>query len=143
MSLLRIALFASIVFALPACRLVYTVDVNQGNLVEQDMVDSLKPGMTKRQVALVMGSPSVQTPFDQDRWDYVASISRRGRKAEIKNLTLFFDGNLLVRIEGDYFPQRDVELLEDSKRIRGRAEDDITDETRPRRKPGGGRPSSG
>jgi outer membrane protein assembly factor BamE len=85
----------------------------------------------------------VQTPFDQDRWDYVASISRRGRKAEIKNLTLFFEGNLLVRIEGDYFPQRDVELLEDSKRIRGRAEDDITDPTRPRRKPDGGRPSSG
>ena len=34
----------------------------------------------------------------------------------MKTLTLIFEDNLLARIEGDYFPQRDSELLEDSKR---------------------------
>ena len=60
-----------------ACGLIYRQDVNQGNLVEQESVDLLKPGMTKRQVALIMGTPSIESPFDQDRWDYASSFSRR------------------------------------------------------------------
>ena len=103
-----------------SCGVVYKVPVNQGNLLEQDMVESLKPGMTKRQVALIMGTPSVQSPFDQDRWSYTSSFSKRGRKAQTKTLTLFFDENVLVRMEGDYFPERDQELLDESRKIRGR-----------------------
>ena len=55
--LLRPALLALALAALTGCGIVYKVDVNQGNLVEKEMVESLKPGMTKRQVALVMGTP--------------------------------------------------------------------------------------
>src|SRR3982751_2537256 len=40
---------------LTGCGLVYKVDVQQGNLFDKNTVDSLKPGMTKRQVLLVMG----------------------------------------------------------------------------------------
>lgn len=127
--------------ALGGCGIVYQVDVNQGNLVEKEMVDSLKPGMTKRQVALVMGTPSIQSPFDQDRWDYAASISRRGATPEVKNLTLFFEDNLLVRIEGDYFGKQDENLLDDAIRMRGRAIDPIEEaeqKEREKRAPGGG-----
>jgi outer membrane protein assembly factor BamE len=139
--LLRPALLALALAALSGCGLVYKVDVTQGNLVEKDMVESLKPGMTKRQVALVMGTPSIQTPFDQDRWDYAASISRRGATPEVKNLTLFFEDNLLVRIEGDYFGKQDEELLDDAIRMRGRAIDPIEEAEqaeREKRPPGGG-----
>lgn len=127
--------------ALGGCGIVYQVDVNQGNLVEKEMVDSLKPGMTKRQVALVMGTPSIQSPFDHDRWDYAASISRRGATPEVKNLTLFFEDNLLVRIEGDYFGKQDENLLDDAIRMRGRAIDPIEEaeqKEREKRAPGGG-----
>lgn len=116
----RFVLLICVALASTACGVVYTVPVNQGNLLEQDMVDSLKPGMTKRQVSLIMGTPSVQSPFDQDRWSYTSSFQRRGKDPEIKTLTLIFEDNLLVRIEGDYFPQRDAELLEESRKIRGR-----------------------
>ena len=139
--LLRPALLALALAALPGCGIVYKVDVNQGNLVEKEMVESLKPGMTKRQVALVMGTPSIQTPFDQDRWDYAASISRRGATPEVKNLTLFFEDNLLVRIEGDYFGKQDADLLDDAIRMRGRAIDPIEEaeqSERESRRPGGG-----
>ena len=139
--LLRPALLALALAALTGCGIVYKVDVNQGNLVEKDMVESLKPGMTKRQVALVMGTPSIQTPFDQDRWDYAASISRRGATPEVKNLTLFFEDNLLVRIEGDYFGKQDEDLLDEAIRMRGRAIDPIEDaeqSEREKRAPGGG-----
>lgn len=142
MMLLRALLLILATAAIGGCGLIYKVDVNQGNLVEKDMVDSLKPGMTKRQVALVMGTPSVQSPFDQDRWDYAASISRRGAEPEIKNLVLFFDDNLLVRIEGDYFGQQDDQLLDDAIRLRGRAINPLEEaerkEQEKRRPPGGG-----
>jgi outer membrane protein assembly factor BamE len=142
MTLLRALLLTLATAATAACGLVYKVDVNQGNLIEKDMVDSLKPGMTKRQVALVMGTPSILSPFDQDRWDYAASISRRGADPEVKNLVLFFDDNLLVRIEGDYFGQQDDQLLDDAVRLRGRAIDPLEEaerkEQEKRRPPGGG-----
>jgi outer membrane protein assembly factor BamE len=142
MTLLRALLLTLATAATTACGIVYKVDVNQGNLIEKDMVDSLKPGMTKRQVALVMGTPSIQSPFDQDRWDYAASISRRGADPEIKNLVLFFDDNLLVRIEGDYFGQQDDQLLDDAIRLRGRAINPLEEaerkEQEKRRPPGGG-----
>ena len=130
--MVRLVLLLVAALALSSCGIVYKVPVNQGNLLEQDMVDALKPGMTKRQVALIMGTPSVQSPFDEDRWSYTSSFTRRGRKAEVKTLTLFFEENLLVRMEGDYFPQRDQQLLDESRKIRGRHVDPL-DET-PRKK---------
>src|SRR5205085_580374 len=117
-----------IAFALgtASCTVIYKVDIPQGNLVEKQMVESLKPGMTKRQVALIMGSPSIQDPFHTSRWDYAASYQRRGGKMEVKNLTLYFDDNVLAKIEGNYFDKRDNELVEAANRVRGR-QFDLTD----------------
>ena len=64
--------------------------------------DALKPGMSKRQVLLVMGSPSVVSPFDQNRWDYVSTMRRGRGKMERKDLTLYFDkSDMLAKIDGD------------------------------------------
>ncbi|HET9484857.1 MAG TPA: outer membrane protein assembly factor BamE [Xanthomonadales bacterium] len=126
--MVRLAFLLLAALSLASCGVIYQVPVNQGNLLEQDMVDSLKPGMTKRQVALIMGTPSVQSPFDEDRWSYTSSFKRRGKPAQVKTLTLFFEDNLLVRMEGDYFPERDQELLDESRKIRGRHVDPL-DET--------------
>ena len=59
----------------------------------------------------------------------------------MKNLTLFFEDNLLVRIEGDYFGKQDEDLLDDAIRMRGRAIDPIEEaeqKEREKRPPGGG-----
>jgi outer membrane protein assembly factor BamE len=141
MFLLRAAALSLAVASLAGCGILYKVDVNQGNLVEKKMVESLRPGMTKRQVALVMGTPSVQSPFEQNRWDYTASISQRGSTPEVKTLTLFFEDNLLARIEGDYFGKRDSQLVEDAVRMRGRAIDPLeeaAEDKEKKRRPGGG-----
>lgn len=95
--------------ALQGCNLVYKVNVQQGNILDQDRVDDLKPGMTKRQVELVLGTPAVSSPFRQDRWDYISTFSRRGNDPVVKNLSLVFENNRLVRMEGDYLDEEESE----------------------------------
>jgi len=89
---------------LSGCNLIYKQHVQQGNLLDADQIDSLKPGMTKRQVMLILGTPAVQSPFHENRWDYVSSYKDGDRNIELKRLTVFFDDNVLVRTEGDYEP---------------------------------------
>jgi outer membrane protein assembly factor BamE len=100
---------------LPACGLLYKVDVPQGNLLDQESIADVQPGMSKRQVSLLLGTPAVSSPFHHDRWDYLYSLSRRGRPAETRNLTLHFDDDILARIEGDLLPEttREEDLLRD------------------------------
>lgn len=83
---------------------VYTVDVQQGNVIEQDMVDQLKPNMTKRQVLYIMGSPMLQDSFHRQRWDYIYSNQPGGEPREQKQLTLIFQGDRLSEVRGDFQP---------------------------------------
>ncbi len=103
--LLIIALLAPVV-ALNACTgehipFVYKIDIHQGNIVNQDMVDQLEPGMDKARVRYIMGSPMLVDVFHQDRWDYIY-LSRPGRgKPEQRRITLHFLDDQLARIDGD------------------------------------------
>ncbi len=114
--MLRTVLLLALVL-LNGCALIYKMDMRQGNLVDQKMVDQLKPGMTMRQVELVMGTPQVASPFNQDRWEYVTSNSHRRKDPEIKTLTLHFENGTLSKIEGDWLPKSGDELLEESQEL--------------------------
>jgi len=83
---------------------VYKIDIEQGNIITQDMVDQLKPGMSRSQVRYIMGTPLITDTFDQNRWDYLYSIQRKGKKREQEHLILIFDGDKLLSIRGDYAP---------------------------------------
>jgi len=52
---------------LPAVLSPYRIDIQQGNVVTQEMVDKLKPGLTRSQVRFVLGSPLVVDMFHSDR----------------------------------------------------------------------------
>lgn len=94
----------ALLLALGGCRFIYKIDIQQGNLIDQEMVDDLKPGMTKRQVSIVLGTPAVESPFRQDVWNYV-NTTYNGEQRKIKKvLSLEFEDNRLVKIEGDYRP---------------------------------------
>ena len=49
----------------------YKIDIQQGNFISQEMVAQLKPGMSKEQVRLALGTPLLADAFHADRWDYV------------------------------------------------------------------------
>lgn len=79
----------------------YKVTIQQGNVITQDMVSKLKPGMTKPQVRFLLGSPPVTDIFHANRWDYVYSIFESGKLKEQRKLTLYFEDDLLSRVAGD------------------------------------------
>ena len=114
--LLRTLGLAAMALAIAGCHLVYVPDVQQGNLLDKKTVDQLQPGMTKRQVLVLMGSPSVASPFNQDRWDYVSTQSRRGGPQTVRTLSLTFNNDTLVRTDGDFFAQDASQLVKDSKK---------------------------
>ena len=82
----------------------YKMDVQQGNVVTQDMVSKLKPGMTRSQVRFALGTPLVVDPFRTDRWDYVYLYEKGGTVKEHRHIAAIFQDDKLVRIEGDVVP---------------------------------------
>ncbi|MBS0589418.1 MAG: outer membrane protein assembly factor BamE [Proteobacteria bacterium] len=107
----RIVALAAFTLGLGACNPIYQLDIQQGNLFSKTQVESLKPGMTKRQVMLTMGSPSVVNPFQQSRWDYISTYRRGNGRMDTKDLTLYFQGDSLAKIDGDYFAEDPAELI--------------------------------
>jgi len=83
----------------------YKIDVPQGNIITQEMVNQLHPGMSKKQVSYAMGTPLVVDVFHPERWDYIYSLQSGRNNREQHRVTLYFEKDLLARIEGDYHPQ--------------------------------------
>ena len=79
----------------------YRIDVRQGNVITQDMVAQLKPGLTRDQVRFILGSPLVADMFHTDRWDYVYMLQPGKGEVQRRRLTVIFEDNKLVRLAGD------------------------------------------
>ena len=95
--------------------LVYRMDIQQGNVVEQDMINKLKPGMNKNQVKFIMGTPLITDPFHSNRWDYVYSMEPGGNEREQRRITLYFEDEKLAFVDGDV-QIRTTPLTEDNTR---------------------------
>ena len=113
----KFLLVAVLASATAGCGILYKQPIYQGNLIEKTAVDQLQVGQSKQQVQSLLGSPSIADPFHANRWDYTASnrTNRRGT-TESKTLTLHFENDTLVRWEGDYFPEQDLELARSANR---------------------------
>ena len=79
----------------------HRIDVQQGNALDQESVAKLKPGLTRSQVRFLLGTPLLVDPFRPNRWDYVYTFHKAGKLSEQKRITLFFDNDVLQRMEGD------------------------------------------
>jgi len=91
------------VTALAGC--VYKIDIQQGNIVTQDMVDKLRPGMSRSQSHFALGTALIQDTFHPNRWDYIYTIQPGGGKRLQEQETLFFsDAEQLSGLSGDFVP---------------------------------------
>lgn len=124
--LLALALVIPLLVGISAsgCGVLYRQPIYQGNLLDKAAVDQLQQGMDKRQVMTLLGTPSIQDPFHQERWDYVASRKTgRSGPTEVKNMTLWFANGSLSKWEGEYFPEEDSELAKTMSRFGNLAKD--------------------
>ena len=86
---------------------VYRINVEQGNVVTEEMVEQLRPGLNRRQVRYIMGTPLIEDAFHSDRWDYRYLLRNGNETLSTTQLTLWFDGDELVRAEGPDAPNWD------------------------------------
>ena len=95
-------IFACTLLALGTQACVYRIDIQQGNLLEEDAVDQAEIGMTKNQILFLLGTPMVTDAFHEDRWDYTYYL-RRGRSRDVDRrwLIVYFEGDVVSRIEKD------------------------------------------
>ena len=98
--LTRRALLCSAALAVGAC--VYRIDIQQGNLLEEEAIDQVEPGMTRSQVRFLLGTPMVADTFHQDRWDYMYYY-RRGRSRRIQRrwAVVTFQEDKVVEVRRD------------------------------------------
>ncbi len=79
----------------------YKIDIQQGNVIEQEMLDKLRPGMDKNQVRFIMGTPVIIDPFHSERWEYIFSFQKGGGVREQRHITLHFEDEKLAYVSGD------------------------------------------
>jgi outer membrane protein assembly factor BamE len=96
---------------------VYQMTIQQGNIITEEMVDRLEPGMTRSQVRYLLGTPMLTDLFHQDRWYYTYTIRLPHREMEKKPLVVYFDGDVMTRVEGFTTPN--------PARLEGREPEDI------------------
>ena len=103
----------SLIFILFSTACTYKNPIQQGNILKQTEVDEVKPGMNKRQVILILGTPAIRDPFSQDRWDYINTMKVKGKTNKPRRLTLYFKDDKLTKTEGNYFPAKNSEKIEE------------------------------
>jgi len=108
---MRKTLFLSLLlaFLVLANGCVYQAALSQGNLLDQEDIDQVEIGMTRGQVRFLLGTPMIDDPFHEDRWDYVYYLRIGREKATFKRwISIMFDGQTVVDIVSDQELRQDL-----------------------------------
>jgi outer membrane protein assembly factor BamE len=95
---LVLLLLAGALLACSAC--VYHMPIQQGNFLDKKQVDQLETGMTRSQVAFLLGTPMIPNGFDRDRWDYYYydRFSKKYR-ADTFRVTVYFKNEKVDHVD--------------------------------------------
>lgn len=78
---------------------VYQINVPQGNVYTQEMIDQLQPGLSRSQVRYIMGTPLIEDSFNSNRWDYTYRVQKGNDISQDRALTVHFEGDALLKVE--------------------------------------------
>ena len=88
--------------ALACSACVYRIDIQQGNLLDEEVIEQVEVGMTRSQVQFLLGTPMVSDSFHRDRWDYMYYFRKgRSRRAQKRWFIVHFNEDRVARIERD------------------------------------------
>jgi outer membrane protein assembly factor BamE len=115
---IKLAAFFATVLILSACS-IHKIDIQQGNVITQEMLEKLKIGMDKPQVSRLLGTPLIEDPFRKGRWDYVYSfVAGDTGEKQSSHITLHFDGERLATIDVNEAPPAEADVKKTSLRKR-------------------------
>ncbi len=110
----RSLLVFSLLLSFSACS-VHKIDIQQGNIIEDEQLEELHIGMRRQQILHLLGTPLIQDPFRPDRWDYVYYFKPANKPADLYQLTLFFEGGHLIHFNTDIPQRRPKPPIEDEE----------------------------
>ncbi len=73
----------------------YRPAIQQGNLLNQALIEQLKPGMPVEQVRYLMGNPVLINVLDTRRWDYVYTYQTGHGELQRKQVVVHFEQGIL------------------------------------------------
>lgn len=82
----------------------YRLEIVQGNVVSREQVAAIAQGASRAQVASVLGTPLLTSVFHSDRWVYAFSLDQQGKIPQMRQVTVYFKGDSMERIEADELP---------------------------------------
>lgn len=77
-------------------KVVYRVDVPQGNYLEAASVEQVHAGLTQQQVQYLLGTPVLVDPYNDKVWYYVFLKQRAYEAPEKHTFTVHFDAHNVV-----------------------------------------------
>jgi outer membrane protein assembly factor BamE len=81
---------------------VYRQNISQGNVIKQEDLDQAEVGMTRNQIRFLLGTPMVDDPFHQERWDYVYYLKLgRDDVSFTRWVSIFFANDKVIEIRRD------------------------------------------
>jgi len=88
----NLSLIVTLTALLLASGCVYQAALSQGNLLDQEDVDQVEVGMTRGQIRFLLGTPMIDDPFHDNRWDYVYFLRIGRDKAIFKRwVSVYFE----------------------------------------------------
>lgn len=112
--LYRSLLVSCLFLSLFACS-IHKIDIQQGNIIEDEQLEKVQLGMRRQQVLRLLGTPLIQDPFRPDRWDYVYYFKPANKPADLYQLILFFEGEHLIHFNTDIPQRRPKPPIEDEE----------------------------
>ena len=88
----------ALTFIMSSCS-TYKMEVQQGNAISNETIAQLKRGMSKGEVASLLGTPLLQDNFRNNRWDYVYYIKKGNNSTTPKGVTLLFQNEQLIQVK--------------------------------------------
>ena len=96
---LGLSLLLALGFAAVGSGCVYRMAIQQGNFLDPAQVAQLENGMTRSQVAFLLGTPMIPPAFDADRWDYFYYLKdRRLKAADTRRVTVYFKEDKVAKV---------------------------------------------